>query len=124
MHGTHGQQDIDAVVQTLSPARTALEERLRLLIADRKFCAIHLRTLARDDIDDGKHGILAVYRATRSGNEFDALDQVHVDWELPTGRSRVKDWVIDPITVDRNQHPGVVVARQAKAPHAKIGELP
>src|SRR5580658_54238 len=87
IHATRGQQHIDTVPEPLSPARTALDECLRLLIADRKFCAVHLRTLARDDIDDGKHGILAVYRATRSGNEFDALDQVHVDWEFPTGRS-------------------------------------
>ena len=116
-------QHIDAVVQALAPGDAPLAQRLRALPGGGQLGAVHVAAAPRDHVDHAKHGVLAIHRTARAGDELDALDQVDVDRQIPAAGPGVGLRGVDPIAVDGDQRPGVVVARQAEAAHADIAVL-
>jgi hypothetical protein len=116
-------QHVDAVIELLAPRGAALAQRLRLPEAGREFRAADARAAARDHVDDAEHRVLAVNRAARAGDVFDAFDQIHVERKLLPHRAGVVGGVVDAVAIDRDQHAGIEVARQAETTRAEVAVL-
>src|SRR5687768_17125673 len=82
--------------------------------------AVEMRAALGDDVDDAEERAAAVERRARPANYFHALDELHVHDTFAARIRAVVDAVVHAVTVDRHQHPGVVVARPQEAPYTDV----
>lgn len=85
---------------------------------ERDFHAFQLRCFARDHVDDREEGVGAVEGRTGAADDFDALDQVHIDEKLCPEVGLAENVVVDLMAVDQNQDAIVGISQAPKAAHA------
>ena len=97
------QQHVGAVLVGFSPAGAAGALHLRALHGGLELQAVEVAAMQGDDVDHAEHGVLPVDGAARTGDVFDAVDQIQIQRKFRSHRAAVVDRIIDAIAIDRNQ---------------------
>src|ERR1017187_8958403 len=59
-------------------------------------------------------------RRAGPANDFDVIDQIEIQRKLCADECAVEDVVVQPMAVQQEQHPRVVIPRPEKAPHSQV----
>src|ERR1700722_4524166 len=88
-----------AVLPTVSRAPLI---RAEAAIGKGNFKPLDLSRFSRDYVDHRKKRVRSIQRRTGPANDFQALDQVHIDQELRPQKRLSKNVVVDAMAVDEH----------------------
>ena len=114
-----GGHEVETVGQA-PPVGRARPARLVAPALQGDLAAVQVPAAARDDVDHGEEGVVAVDGGSRATDDLDALDESGVQAKLLADQRLVVDVVVDAQAVHHEQHARAVVARPREPVHADV----
>src|SRR3989344_929347 len=83
--------------------------------------ALEVAPALGDDVDGGEERVRAVKRGTRTADDLDAIDAVHVNDGFVAEESLIENVVVDAVAVYEQEDTAVVITRALEAARARVG---